>query len=105
MTKWIKSFLMGRTQQVKIDHSDVIFFPLLFQWYPTRFYAWTNIIYFIHQWHITNVCKFGKLIFYADDVTLYATVNNITDANHLQADLNNIALNHRSGNDKCQSIL
>ena len=27
----------------------------------------------------------------ADDVTLYGTVNNIVGANHLQADLNNIA--------------
>ena len=29
---------------------------------------------------------------YADDVTLYATVNNIIDANRLQADLDSITL-------------
>ena len=41
---------------------------------------------------LANVCKYSKLMLYADDVTLYATVNNIIDANRLQADLDSIAL-------------
>ena len=95
LTKWIKSFLTGRTQQVKIGNSDTlssslpctsgipqgsVLGPLLF------------ILFILFINDQTNVCKFSKLMLYADDVTLYATVNNITDANRLQADLDSIAL-------------
>ena len=87
VTKWIKSFLTGRTQQVNIGNSDTLSssLPCISGIPQGSILGPILFILFIND--LTNVCKFSKLMLYADDVTLYATVNNIIDANRLQADL------------------
>ena len=87
---WIKSFLSGRTQQVKLGPYHIlssirscssgvpegsVLGPLLF-------------IIFIND--LVDMCHYGSLKMYADDATLYARVNTLEDAKKLQADLDNI---------------
>ena len=92
VTKWIKSFLTGRTQQVKIGNSDTLSSSLPCTSGIPQGSVLGPILFILFINDLTNVCKFSKLMLYADDVTLYATVNNIIDANRLQADLDSIAL-------------
>ena len=92
VTKWIKSFLTGRTQQVKIGNSDTLSSSLPCTSGIPQGSVLGPILFILFINDLTNACKFSKLMLYADDVTLYVTVNNIIDANRLQADLDSIAL-------------
>ena len=82
----------GRTQQVKIGNSDSLSSLLPYTSGILQGSVLGTILFIFFLNNLTNINKFRKLMLYADDVTLYATVNNIIHANHLQADLSNITI-------------
>ncbi len=91
-TNWIKSFLAGRTQQVKIGLAGSLSSTLSCTSGVPQGSVLGPILFIVFINDLVDVCKFGKLKLYADDATLYAKVNKIFDALQLQDDLNSILL-------------
>jgi hypothetical protein len=91
-TKWISSFLSGRTQQIKIGSSGSLSSSLPCTSGVPQGSVLGPILFILFINDLVSVCKFGKMMLYADDVTLYAKVNSLTDAHSLQEDLHNILL-------------
>ena len=92
---WISSFLNNRVFNVCSQSKYSNPYPILSS-VPqgSCLGPYLNVL-FVND--VTKIFKFAKLVMYADDMSLYAVINNENDYKAFQDDLNNLFLCAQSG--------
>ena len=86
LLNWIKNFLNNCTFSVLINNINSLIFPVISS-VPHE--SKTEPLFYILQANdLANIFKFAKQKMYADDLSIYAAVNNYEDYLKLQYDLN-----------------
>ena len=88
LLNWIKEFLNNRTFSVLINNINSLIFPVISSVFQG---SKTGPLYCIlYANDLANIFKFAKLKMYADDLCIYAAINNFEDYLKLQYDLNEL---------------
>ena len=88
LLNWIKEFLNNCTFSVLINNINSFIFPFISS-VPQESKT-GPLFYILYANVLVNILKFAKLKMYADDLSIYAAVNNYKDYLKLQYDLNEL---------------
>ena len=85
---WIKDFLIGRYFNVVLNNSK-------FKWFLVNSSVpqWSKLeplLYILYANDLVEIFKYAKVKMYADDLTIYAIVNNESEKHKLQSELNEL---------------
>ena len=96
MLLWIKEFLNNRSFAVKLNNYLSKSLPVISS--VPQGSKLGPLLYILYANDIMQNFKFAKVKMYADDLTVYAIVNNINDRIKLQNELNNLLEWSKNGN-------
>ena len=85
---WIKEFSNNRSFVIKSNNYVSIFLPVISS--VPQGSKLGPLLYILYANDIMQNFKFAKVKMYADDVTVYAVVNNVSDGIKLQNELNHL---------------
>ena len=88
LLNWNKEFLNNRTFSVLINNINSRIFPVISS--VPQGSKTGPLFYILYANDLANIFKFAKLKMYADDLSIYAAVNNYEDYLRLQYDLNEL---------------
>ena len=88
MLNWIKEFLNNRAFSVVIKNINSLIFPVISS--VPQGSKTGPLFYILYANDLADIFKFAKLKMYADDLSIYAAVNNYEDYLKLQYDLNEL---------------
>ena len=88
LLNWIKEFLNNRTFSVLINNINSLIFPVINS--VPQGSKTGPLFYILYANDLANIFKFAKLKMYADDLSIYAAVNDYEDYLKLQYDLNEL---------------
>jgi hypothetical protein len=86
---WIKAFLSGRTQKVKIKQATS--FPSVCTSGVPQGSVLSSILFLLYMNDLPQIIKHSNICLFADDVKLYTSVNSLQDKQNLQIDINSLA--------------
>ena len=86
---WIKAFLCGRTQRIKIKSTTSL--PTVCISSVPQGSVLSSILFLLYMNDLPQVKKNSKICLFADDVKLYTSVNSLQDKQNLQNDINALA--------------
>ena len=95
LLNWIKEFLNNRTFSVLINNINSLIFPVISS--VPQGSKTGPLFYILYANDLANIFKFAKLKMYADDLSIYAAVNNYENYLKLQYDLNELCNGLKDG--------